>query len=178
MAPGGSIMGRLQVVSGRIGATKPLIHGQTGVTSVFHGPAPELHAFKSDHAEARAVGTWLARIAGEGVSPTMMAVLVRSEHELDRARVAIEHAGLDGMTAILMHDAKGREFRAVAVVACDARVLPSEERLLSAVDERALEEIYDTERHLFYVAATRARDFLWISGCVPLSEFVEDLVET
>jgi superfamily I DNA/RNA helicase len=77
-----------------------------------------------------------------------------------------------------MHDAKGREFRAVAVVACDASVLPSEERLLSAVDERALEEIYDTERHLLYVAATRARDFLWISGCEPLSEFVEDLVGT
>lgn len=93
-------------------------------------------------------------------------------------RIATKHAGLDGITAILMHDAKGREFRAVAVVACDASVLPSEERLLSAVGERALEEIYDTKRHLLYVAATRAKDFLWISGCVPLSEFVEDLVET
>jgi ATP-dependent exoDNAse (exonuclease V) beta subunit len=48
--------------------------------------------------------------------------------------------------------------------------------LLSAIDDRALQEIYDTERHLLYVAATRARDFLWISGCEPLSEFVEDLL--
>jgi superfamily I DNA/RNA helicase len=87
----------------------------------------------------------------------------------------IAQSGLADLMPILMHDAKGREFRAVAVVACDATVLPSEERLLGAVDERALEEIYATERHLLYVAATRARDFLWISGCEPLSEFVEDL---
>jgi len=108
----------------------------------------------------------------------MMAVPVRSKHEMERARATINHAGTAGLAATLMHDAKGREFRTVAVVACDAAVLPSEERLLTAVDERALEGIYATERHLLYVAATRARDFLWISGCDPLLEFVEDLVSS
>jgi hypothetical protein len=93
---------------------------RTGVTSVFHGPLPELHAFTSDGEEARAVGNWLARIADEGVSPAMMAVLVRSEHEVKRAQAAIAQARIDGLTATLMQDAKGREFRAVAVVACDA----------------------------------------------------------
>jgi len=97
---------------------------------------------------------------------------------MERARATINRAGTAGLAATLMHDAKGREFRAVAVVACDAAVLPSEERLLTAVDERALEGIYATERHLLYVAATRARDFLWISGCDPLLEFVEDLVSS
>jgi superfamily I DNA/RNA helicase len=149
---------------------------RTGITSVFHGPQPEIHSFGSASEEARAAGAWLARIAAEGVSTSMMSVLVRSQHELERARSVIEHAGLTGLTPTLMHDAKGREFRAVAVLACDANVLPSEERLLAATDERALGEIYDTERHLLYVAATRARDFLWISGREPLSEFVEDLV--
>lgn len=62
-----------------------------------------------------------------------------------------------------------------AVMACDASILPLEERLLSSVDERELQEIYDTERHLLYVAATRARDFLWISGTQPVSEFLDDL---
>jgi len=52
-------------------------------------------------------------------------------------------------------------------------------RLVAALaGDRALEEIYATERHLLYVAATRARDFLWISGCDPLLEFVEDLVSS
>ncbi|MGI1661347.1 UvrD-helicase domain-containing protein [Palleronia sp. KMU-117] len=149
---------------------------RTGVTSVFHGPAPEIHAFAEPDEEATAAGAWLAKLVDDGLSSSMIAVLVRSEREIARALAVIDNAGLKELTPILMHDAKGREFRAVAVVACDAAVLPSEERLLSAMDERALEEIYATERHLLYVAATRARDFLWISGCEPLSEFVEDLV--
>ena len=75
-----------------------------------------------------------------------------------------------------MHSAKGQEFRAVAVMACDADVLPSENRLMSASDERAHKEIYDTERHLLYVAATRARDRLWLSAREPASEFLEDIL--
>jgi len=77
-----------------------------------------------------------------------------------------------------MHDAKGREFRAVAVIACDADVLPSEARLHAATDERALKEIFDTERHLLYVAASRARERLWLSASEPPSEFLEDLLDT
>ena len=47
---------------------------------------------------------------------------------------------------------------------------------LAFTDERALQEIHDTERHLLYVAATRARDHLWISGVAPVSEFLQDLM--
>lgn len=38
-----------------------------------------------------------------------------------------------------------------------------------------LQEIHETERHLLYVAATRARDRLRISGVAPGSEFLNDL---
>lgn len=31
-------------------------------------------------------------------------------------------------------------------------------------------------RHLLYVACTRARDHLWVSGVEPVSEFLDDLV--
>jgi len=34
----------------------------------------------------------------------------------------------------------------------------------------------NTERHLLYVAASRARDHLWMSGVTPVSEFLEDLL--
>jgi ATP-dependent exoDNAse (exonuclease V) beta subunit len=47
--------------------------------------------------------------------------------------------------------------------------------LLGARDEAQLDEIMTTERHLLYVAATRARDFLWMSGVDPISEFLADL---
>jgi superfamily I DNA/RNA helicase len=42
-------------------------------------------------------------------------------------------------------------------------------------DESELDEVYETERHLFYVACTRARDRLVVSGVEPASEFFADL---
>ena len=42
-------------------------------------------------------------------------------------------------------------------------------------DHADLEDLYNTERHLLYVACTRARDHLLITGVDPVSEFLEDL---
>ncbi len=73
-----------------------------------------------------------------------------------------------------MHLAKGLEFRAVAVIACDDEVVPLQERIESVTDSADLEEVYNTERHLLYVACTRARDQLLVSGVEPKSEFLND----
>jgi len=71
--------------------------------------------------------------------------------------------------------AKGLEFKAVAVLACDEEVLPLRARIEAAADEVELDEAYATERHLFYVACTRARDRLLVTGVEPGSEFLEEL---
>ncbi len=63
-----------------------------------------------------------------------------------------------------MHLAKGLEFRAVAVMACDDEVLPLQERVEAVTDGADLLEVYETERHRLYLACTRARDSLWVSG--------------
>ena len=75
-----------------------------------------------------------------------------------------------------MHLAKGLEFRAVAVLACDDEVIPLQTRIESVADNADLEEVYNTERHLLYVACTRARDTLLVSGVEPGSEFLDDLM--
>jgi hypothetical protein len=150
---------------------------RTGVTSVFHGPSPSMETFENSEAEARAVGQWLKNLVRDGVRPETVAILVRSEAELPRASAARDVSGQPDIAICLMHDAKGREFLAVAVIACDADILPREERLLGASDERELREIFDTERHLLYVAATRAREHLWLSAVDPASEFLEDLLD-
>lgn len=64
-----------------------------------------------------------------------------------------------------MHLAKALEFRAVAVMACDEEVIPLQERIENAGDDADLQEVYDTEHQLLYVACTRARDYLLISIC-------------
>jgi superfamily I DNA/RNA helicase len=74
-----------------------------------------------------------------------------------------------------MHLAKGLEFRAVVVMACDDEVIPLQQRIETAMDPGELEEVYATERHLLYVACTRARDHLLVTGVDPASEFMGDL---
>jgi superfamily I DNA/RNA helicase len=77
-----------------------------------------------------------------------------------------------------MHLAKGLEFRAVAVMACDEDVLPLQARIETVADQSDLEEVYNTERHLLYVACTRARDQLLVTGVDPASEFLGDFGES
>ena len=74
-----------------------------------------------------------------------------------------------------MHLAKGLEFRAVVVMACDDEVIPAQSRIDTVGDGADLEEVYNTERHLLYVACTRARDQLLVCGVEPASEFLNDL---
>jgi superfamily I DNA/RNA helicase len=82
----------------------------------------------------------------------------------------------DGRVSICtMHMAKGLEFRAVAVMACDDEIIPLQQRIETAADDSDLAEVYNTERHLLYVACTRARDHLLVTGVEPASEFLEDL---
>ncbi len=71
--------------------------------------------------------------------------------------------------------AKGLETRAVAVMTCDDEVIPLQARIESIADGADLEHVYATERHLLYVAATRARDQLLVTCVAPGSEFLEDL---
>jgi superfamily I DNA/RNA helicase len=74
-----------------------------------------------------------------------------------------------------MHLAKGLEFRAVAVMACDDEIIPSQSRIEQVTDDGDLAEVYATERHLLYVACTRAREELLVTGVEPVSEFLDDL---
>lgn len=154
---------------------------RTGVVSLFDGPAPEIAEFPDADAEIKAVAGWLAGLADEGFTEREVALLVRSEDELPRAKAVRDTfrspSGLnEGPEVRVMHDAKGSEYRAVAVMACDEDVIPKEDRLLEARDEAMIEEIMATERHLLYVATTRARERLWVSGAGRVSEFLEDLV--
>jgi superfamily I DNA/RNA helicase len=64
----------------------------------------------------------------------------------------------------------------VVVMACDDEILPSQERIEAVSDNADLEEVYNTERHLLYVACTRARDHLLVSSVQPASEFLDDLL--
>lgn len=158
-----------------------------GTVSVFNGPAPEVRGYTDAKTECDAVSEWLQARTREGLSAQEIGVFVRSEAELERARGAVTQSGLpfqvldermesSGKLSIsTMHLAKGLEFRAVVVMACDDEVVPLQARISALTDEAELEEVYSTERHLLYVACTRARDQLLVSGVQPVSEFLDDM---
>jgi ATP-dependent exoDNAse (exonuclease V) beta subunit len=60
-------------------------------------------------------------------------------------------------------------------MACDDEIIPSQACIEAVADKADFEEVYNTERHLLYVACTRARDQLFVSGVKPISEFLDDL---
>jgi superfamily I DNA/RNA helicase len=157
--------------------------------SAFNGPAPEIAAFDTPEEEIQAVADWLAARRRDGVVPREIAIFVRSEAEIPRAVAALEKAEVpriildnemdipqDKATIAVMHLAKGLEFYAVAVMACDAEVIPSQQRIEDMGEDADLEDVYNTERQLLYVSCTRARDYLMVSGVEPVSEFLDDLI--
>jgi mRNA-degrading endonuclease RelE of RelBE toxin-antitoxin system len=159
-----------------------------GTVSVFNGSKPEIVALKTEQAEIETVANWLNDKVQQGAKPREIGVFVRSKNEIHRAEYALKQAGIDyhnldskvdptsGKASVsIMHLAKGLEFKIVVVMACDEDIMPSQERIETASDEAELEDIYNTERHLLYVACTRARDYLLVTCVEPGSEFLLDM---
>jgi len=159
-----------------------------GIISAFNGASPQVTSFQTQNEEINGVGDWLTHQLELGIAPKDIALIVRSENQFARAEMAVKHANLsshlgpssdpnsdDAVTIISMHEAKGLEFRSVTVMACDDDVVPLQSRIESVGDPADLVEVYNTERHLLYVACTRPRDHLLVTGVSPISEFLEDL---
>lgn len=163
---------------------------RTGAQSVFEGPAPMVSEQASAAEECTSVARFLRQAAEDGIEPNELGVFVRSNDQLSRARSAIAEAGLearqlseraDGAEGAVsvgtMHLAKGLEFKVVVVMACDDEALPLQSRIDDATDEDELREVFETERHLLYVACTRARDRLYVTGVSPVSDFLSDIAK-
>ena len=113
---------------------------RSDTVSVFNGPPPLVQAYNSEQEEYTAVSEWIAALTKESVLPHEVGVFVRSSAQLDRAQEAVTEAGMSfkildehvatttGHVSIsTMHLAKGLEFRAVVVMACDDEVIPLQE---------------------------------------------------
>lgn len=159
-----------------------------GTISVFNGPQPIVQDYDSEQEEITAVAKWVKSELDSGTQPEEIGIFVRSSNEMGRAKATLAQVGrlfkiLDDrvsttvgyLSLCTMHLAKGLEFRAVVIMACDDDVIPLQERIEQNTDESDLEQIYNTERHLLYVACTRARDKLLVTSVKPASEFLDDM---
>ena len=164
------------------------VETRKGTVSVFNGPTPLISVAADQKQESSAVEQWINARLAAGFLPHEIGVFVRSDAQIPRATAALERTGLayrvldqkvtsaTGYVSVAtMHLAKGLEFRGVAVMACDDEIVPLQERLQEVGDDADLKYVYETERHLLYVACTRARDELLITAVSPESEFLVDL---
>lgn len=166
------------------------VETRRGTVSVFNGPTPGIKIFDTIEQEVSEVALWLKELIEKGIAPHEIGVFVRSANQLDRAEHTAKQSGIPykildeqmettigQMSISTMHLSKGLEFRSVVVMACDDEIIPLQKRMESVFDDADLEEVYNTERHLLYVACTRARDHLLVTSVDPASEFLDDLKE-
>ena len=94
-----------------------------------------------------------------------------------KGRVILAHLG-NGASLAAVRDGESIDtsmgFTPTAGLVMSSR---SGKRIETVGDDADLQEVYDTERHLLYVACTRARDHLLVTGVAPVSEFLDDFLK-
>lgn len=160
--------------------------------SLMSGPVPETQRFASQSDEMDAVREWIYGLCGtaenmdgddsevERIDPRNVCVVARSRYCIDQWREAlnnglpygvyqlggdVENRQRQGIRVATMHRVKGLEFDYVVVVDVNDGVCPPKPALQSAgADPVALNEIYKEERSLIYVAMTRAKKGVLLTG--------------
>lgn len=159
---------------------------ERGVVSLLSGPKPDLKGSADLAGEVKILAEWLSGLRERGVALGEIAIFARTRRALqERAEPALKRADMGsawlvpdntyegGKVALgTLHSAKGLEFRAVAIVACDDSQVPLQAalRLANEPDEKRLAQ--DRELSLLYVGCTRARDQLLITWSGNRSRFL------
>jgi superfamily I DNA/RNA helicase len=147
--------------------------------SLMSGPHPTIERCESPEEESDKLADWLRQLFEQGVESEEVAIFARTSRLLEeRVEPALEILGIPanviganrrdkggGIAIGSLHSAKGLEFRAVAIVACDVDIIPHLSALASADDEESKAIAEARERQLFYVGSTRPRELLRISYC-------------
>lgn len=160
--------GRILDLANALGA--PLPHGGRLWTANPPGSPPAYHAARDERDEAAWIAGEIARLLRAGMvsRPAEVAVLCRTNGQLRPLAEALRVRGLyplggDATARACLgtiHGAKGREWRVVFVTGVEEGLLPHRRAVLDA-DPAAL----DAERNVAFVAATRARDRLYLTAC-------------
>ncbi|MBO2534204.1 MAG: DNA helicase [Thermoactinomycetaceae bacterium] len=150
---------------------------QANDRSLIYGEAPERVHFTTQREEQEYVIQTIRELLDEGVKSSEIAILARSnwlaekyEQWLTEHGIPAEKMGThftltrDGVSCGTMHRAKGLEFRVVFLVGVSEGLIPPQSRIQKAKDPLAREQMEREERSLLYVAATRARDKLFVTS--------------
>jgi superfamily I DNA/RNA helicase len=149
--------------------------------ALMHGGVPEAHGYENIPAEMRGLKDWIYRCLNDNIQPGEIAIFARSENALKEVEHMLREEVLQerGIQARKLqrdtppvphelnygtaHNAKGLEFRAVAVVRVTATYFPHYSAIKDITDTAERKAKEDQERQLLYTVCTRARERLYIS---------------
>ena len=161
-------------------------HTFAGYHSLRSGPEPVLAGFTS---RKRMLDELVDRVRGwidEGVDPMAIGVAARTNRQVEAAKNALDAAGLTtcllpqrdlpnqlGVRLGTMHRMKGLEYERVAISDADDDSVPAAWAMTDRHDDE-VQHVSDLEleKCLLYVAATRARDGLYITWSGTPSRFL------
>ena len=157
-----------------------------GYHSLRLGSAPEVAHHTTEKAEAAFILERVRAWTEEGKNPGDICITARTNKlVVQRYAQILSEAGFatqiiktdesklgEGVRLATMHRIKGLEFPRVLIAGVEAGTMPLE--LKRYADETARKDHLDTERRLLFVAATRARDELVVTGFGTRSEFLKD----
>jgi superfamily I DNA/RNA helicase len=156
----------------------------SGYRAAFDGPMPSTRGFASSADEAAFLVTTVRDWVAGGVAAASVGVLVRRHADQERARQALQSAGVPvevlgpnpqssrpAVVVTTMHRAKGMEFSRVVVFGAEAGVVPLK-FLVDQVPVTDQPAVLGRERSLLYVACSRARDELLVTWSGAPSPFL------
>lgn len=149
-----------------------------GYRSLIKGVAPDFVAYPTRSEEIAGLVAWVDKVRADDPKLTDTAILCRSAAALDAVEAALgakdvphlrlrnntpDDAAREGVRLATMHRAKGLEYARVALAFLNSDEIPPKPAIKDAVDAAAKREVYERERSLLHVAATRAKRELRIS---------------
>ncbi len=155
--------------------------GIDGGISLLSGATPIIRAFETEDEEQQAVAAAIQEATAD-ISPEEIAIIARTKGIIAQYYRRLQACGIPGtklegrgtagpgVQLMTIHRAKGLEFRAVFVVGCSVDRFATQS---PGDDELGRAEHEALERRLLYVAMTRARELLWVSGSGTMNPFLE-----
>lgn len=160
---------------------------QKGYMSLTHGPKVEVKKFKNAEQEGTYLAERIRAVVDDGSSLETICVVGRTRAIVDEVKGRLRTAGLEtyeikrdtaesrsrpGIRVATMHRVKGLEFEHVVVVGANEGIVPLAKAFETGGDPVAARDAETAERALLYVALTRARRSVTITGYGRMSPFV------
>lgn len=149
-----------------------------GYRSIRTGPKPDVQHFEDAQGEADAIVAQLKAWFSDGIAPEEICIAARHNDPIKtRYKAILDHAGIacvqlsrnaekvgPGVRLATMHRVKGLEFRCMVLASVQKGEIPQRLPRALFADETARRAHEDAEKSLLFVAATRARDALLVTG--------------